>query len=83
MCDKKRSEAEGEARGDRIEETMPECCGPMFERMKEAFCDATQDRESDPAPETGESKADASCASVMSRMAEACCGAGARGDTAK
>ena len=83
MCDRNRNAAPDEARGDRVEEVMPECCGPIFERMKETFCDTAQESPSGSASETGESKTASSCAPAMHRMAEACCGSLTGEETAK
>ncbi len=74
MCDKDRSSKQGKTRGDRTEGTMPECCGAILERMKEACCDIAHDSEADPASDNGESKAAAACVPAVWRMAEACCG---------
>ncbi|MDH3402408.1 MAG: hypothetical protein OES32_01920 [Acidobacteriota bacterium] len=75
MGDKNRNAAPDEARSDRVGKIMPECCGPIFERMKEAFCDTGQDSSSGSVSETGESKTATSRAAAMRRMAEACCAA--------
>ena len=83
MCDKNRNAAPDEARSDRVEQIMPECCGPLFERMKETFFDTAQDSPSGSAAETGESKTATPCASAMRRMAEACCGSLSGEETAK
>ncbi len=73
MCDKNRSATQGDAHGDRIKEVMPECCGPILERVKEVLCDIAQDSPSGPEFENGGAK-NAACTPAMRRMAAICCG---------
>lgn len=71
MSDKEKSSENPGARTDRPRSTMPDCCGPVVERMFKAFGDTTK------TAANGESARDSewirSCASMMEEMASRCC----------
>jgi hypothetical protein len=73
MSDKSERSQHTEARGNRTGATLPECCGPMVERMFKAFSEARDDSSSGSPAENSGTDTTASCASAMRRMAASCC----------
>lgn len=52
---------------------MPDCCGPMFERMIEMLSESAGAGAGDPSAEEGAGEPLASCMAAIRRMATGCC----------
>ncbi len=52
---------------------MPDCCGPMFERMIEMLSESARAGAGEPSEDDGATDPLASCLSAMRRMATCCC----------
>ncbi len=73
VCDREKRTENAEAHAGTTGTTIPDCCGPMVERMFKAFGGTGE------GAVNGESAWDKStglrsCASIMEEMASSCCG---------
>ena len=74
MCDETKKTQTDQAHDSRTDSTMPDCCGPMVERMFKAFSEIAEDASNSESPRGSSADRVASCASMMGRMASRCRG---------
>ncbi len=83
VCDETKKTETAQAHDGRTGSTMPDCCGPMVERMFKAFGEIAESASNRESPQDSSADRVPSCASMMERMASRCCGPTSREEEAK
>ncbi|MDH3746463.1 MAG: hypothetical protein OES47_15300 [Acidobacteriota bacterium] len=73
MCDTNKRSTRSKTQSGRKGATLPNCCGPMIERMMKTFSEAAKNFSTGSETQDSETSTAASCASAMERMASLCC----------
>ena len=74
MCNETKKTETAEAHDSRNDPTIPDCCGPMVERMLEAFRSTEEDAVNGGSARDSGADRFRSCRSMIERMASRCCG---------
>ena len=74
MCDENKKTETTRARHSRRDTTIRDRCGPIVERMFEAFSEIAEGASNNESAPAGTAKRVPPCASMMERMASRCCG---------